>query len=111
MKLKTIPVFREAVATGTSDEYENKKAETLTIQISGTFTTATVVVEGFIDTEYCGLAVINLKDYSLVENGEMTAKGQYATDISGMEKYRFKITALSGGNVNVVCVATATIGV
>ena len=95
-------VINTATTPTISDEYINNSCDIVSLEVKGTFTSATVKLQGMIDpnsTEWVDLAMINMTDYSTfsaVEN-----KGIFEGGIEGVLKVRVNVTAVSGGNVSV----------
>lgn len=86
----------------TSNQLKNKSSDNLTIQVSGTFTSAEFNVQGKTDinsNEWVNLSVVNVSDYSVVSN--VTKKGIYTLSVEGFSFLRVNLTAVSGGNITV----------
>ena len=93
----------KATAATISSVFVNSSCDILGLQVSGTFTSATIKVQGVVDadsTDWVNLAVLNLGDFA-VETSGITAKGIYEVGIESMNKVRVNVTAVSGGNVSV----------
>lgn len=93
-----------ATSPAVSNVYVNNKSEYLTLQVTGTFSSATVLVEGLVDVDtaaWTTLAVFNLTDLSLLDGSGVGDKGIYRVKISGILRVRINLTAVSGGNITV----------
>lgn len=93
-----------AIAPAISNVFVNNKCSVCTLQITGTFTSATVVVEGIVDVSsgaWTTLATFNLSDLSMRSDG-MEEKSIYQVGIEGILRIRANVTAVSGGNITVV---------
>ena len=87
-----------------SNTFVNNNSEICTLQISGTFTSATVKVEGIVDINsgrWVSLATFDLTDLDLKTNG-MSDKSLYRVSIVGILRIRVSVTAVSGGNITVM---------
>ena len=94
-----------------SEYYYNAKADVIAIEVSGTFTSASLIAEGKVDvnaSEWTPLAVINLSDYTLIENGEITTSGIYEAGIEGIQYFRVRLASISGGALTAFCRAVTT---
>lgn len=100
-------------AAFTSDVFNNYKDDEMTVQVDGTFSSATIIVEGRTNTggDWYPMALIDLASLSLIEDGAITAKGRYDTAISGAKQVRVRVTAVSGGTVTVFGMAVSSAGV
>lgn len=87
-----------------SNTFVNNTAEVCTLQISGTFSSATVNIEGIVNVNsgvWVTLATFNLSDLDLKTSG-MTGDGIYQASVAGILRVRINVTAVSGGNITVV---------
>lgn len=111
MRFKTtIPFFTAETASGAEHEYQNSKSDSITLQVYGTFTSASVKVEAKseINAPYTPIAVIDLADYSVCDNGAIVKAGRYAVGADGVMFLRVKLLSVSGGDITVVGLATNT---
>lgn len=95
-------VINTATTPTASDEYINNSCDIVSLEVKGTFTSATVKLQGMIDpasTEWVDLAMINLTTWAMAES--INASGIYEGAIEGALKVRVNVTAVSGGNVSV----------
>lgn len=87
-----------------SNTFVNNNSEICTLQISGTFTSATVKVEGIVDInsgKWVSLATFDLTDLDLKTNG-MSDKSLYRVGIAGILRVRISLTAINGGDITVM---------
>ena len=87
-----------------SNTFVNNKCDACLLQITGTFASATVSVEGIVDVNsgsWVSLATFNLTDLDIKTAG-MTAKSIYQVGITGILRVRVNVTAVYGGNITVV---------
>lgn len=93
----------KATSATISSVFVNSACDVLGIQVEGTFTSATVKVQGVVDensTDWQDIAVIDLTDLSTKTSG-ITATGVYQAPIDSFNKVRVNVTAVSGGNISV----------
>lgn len=93
----------KATAATISSVFVNSSCDILGLQVSGTFTSATVKVQGVVDensTDWVDIGAIDLSDLSTETSG-ITAKGVYEIAIESFNKVRVNVTAVSGGNISV----------
>lgn len=86
----------------TNEAYVNNSCDILGLQVFGTFSTATVKVQGVCDpssTDWRDIMVINLSDLSTGEN--ISAKGLYEIAIESLAKVRISVTSVAGGGISV----------
>lgn len=87
-----------------SNTFVNNNAEICALQISGTFSSATVKVEGIVDInsgKWVSLATFDLTDLDLKTNG-MSDKSLYRVGIAGILRVRISLTAINGGDITVM---------
>lgn len=87
-----------------SNAFVNNNSELCTLQISGTFTSATVNVEGIVDVnsgKWVTLATFDLSDLDLKTHG-LSDKSIYQVGIAGILRVRISVTAISGGNITIM---------
>ncbi len=93
----------KATAATISSVFVNSACDVLGIQVEGTFTSATVKVQGVVDensTDWQDIAAIDLTDLSTKTSG-ITETGVYQAPIDSFNKVRVNVTAVSGGNISV----------
>lgn len=98
-------MINAATSATTSSAFVNNSCDVLGLQVTGTFTSATVYVQGIVNADsntWVNLAVLDLNSFGLTENG-ITAKGVYEAGIEGVLQVRINVSAVSGGNVSVYC--------
>lgn len=94
--------FSGATSAGVSKAYANDTCDVCALQVSGTFTSATVKVQGKSDLahgEYTDLAVIDLSALSVKK--AITAAGIYEAGIEGIQSVRVQVVSVSGGDITV----------
>jgi hypothetical protein len=95
--------FLTAVTTTvSSNTFTNSICDGLTLQITGTHSGATILVEGQVNpdstlTSWIALSIINLNDFSAASS--ITANGIYQVDIAGISQVRVRVSAISSGTV------------
>ena len=91
-----------ATSATTSNDCVNSMSDLLDLQISGTFTSCAVVLEGKVDlnADYETLKVINLGKFEAV--AEMEEAGIYEAAISGIQVVRVTVQSVEGGTITVV---------
>lgn len=90
-------------AAQTSNAYVNNECDICSVQVTGTFSSATVYLQGLIDEDagtWVNLAVLGLSEYDLATTG-ITAKGIFECGIEGVRQVRANVSAVSGGSVSV----------
>ena len=99
-------MINEASSTGASEQIVNSGSDSLSVQVSGTFSGVKVEVQGKTDenaSEWTSLAVIDRSTATAVEGADgITAKGIYSVNIAGLVVVRVNVASVSGGNVTVV---------
>ncbi len=99
-----IKMISEATVPTVSNTFVNNKSDLCSLQISGTFTSATIKVEGIVDVNsglWVSLATFDLSDLDLKTSG-MSGKSIYRVGVSGILRIRINVTAVSGGSITVV---------
>lgn len=99
----TVRMIEGATAPAISNVFVNNACAVCTLQITGTFTTATVLVEGIINVasnQWVTLAAFNLSDLSLEKDGADKA-GIYQVGIEGILRVRMNVTEVSGGDITI----------
>lgn len=98
-----IKFAREETAPGLSNTFFNGTSDVLSLEITGTFTSAVVMIEGRISTfgDWVPLAAVSLSDYSAYKNG-ITAPGIYEISIISIRELRLNIASIEGGDINVI---------
>lgn len=104
MRVQTRGLLIDKATSATiSAEYINSSCDSLGLQVYGTFTSATIKVQGVVDadsTEWVDIGLVNLSDLS-AETVGITEKGIYQIPIDALCKVRINVTAVSGGNISV----------
>lgn len=104
--MKTISnvLLIDAATSATVSSYvANNNCDVLGIQVTGTFTSATVFVQGMVNIDantWVNLAALDLTEFDM-ENAGITAAGLYEVGIEGVLRVRINVTAVSGGNISV----------
>lgn len=92
-----------AIAPAISNVFVNNAAYLCVMQITGTYSTAVVKVQGLIDTgtaEWSDLAVFDLSNLDLTESSK--GNGIYQTAIEGILRVRVNVTSVTGGSISVL---------
>lgn len=92
-----------ASAPTISNVFTNNAAYLCVMQITGTYDTAVVKVQGLIDTgtaEWSDLAVFDLSNLNLTESSK--GNGIYQTAIEGILRVRINVTSVTGGSISVL---------
>lgn len=103
MRIQSGFKFLTAVtATASSNTFTNSICDGLTLQITGTHSGATILVEGQVNpdstlTNWVALSVINLNDFSTASS--ISANGIYQIGIAGIQQIRVRVSAISSGTV------------
>lgn len=99
----TVRMIDGATAPAISNVFVNNACAVCTLQITGTFTAATVLVEGIVNVasnQWVTLAAFNLSDLSLEKDGADKA-GIYQVGIKGILRVRMNVTEVTGGNITI----------
>lgn len=99
-----IKMISNATVPTVSNTFINNKCDACALQITGTFTSATVSVEGIVDVNsgsWVSLATFDLTDLDIKTAG-MSDKSIYQVGITGILRVRVNVTAVAGGNITVV---------
>lgn len=103
-KTANIKMLDGATVPTISNVFVNNNCAACTFQVTGTYTSATVAVQGIVNVEsgeWVDLAVFNLSDLKLDDNG-LEENGIYQVGIEGILRVRFALTTVSGGSVTLV---------
>lgn len=95
-------IINGATSAINSDEYINNSCDIVSLEVKGTFSSATVKLQGVIDpdsTTWVDIGVINMTSYKTLE--AISAKGIFEGGIEGVLKVRVAVTAVSGGDISV----------
>lgn len=106
---KTVTMMNGVTTASTSATFENDVYILSTLQVTGTFTSLKLYVEGRCNTagDWIKLAFIDQTDYILTDGATgITAKGIYEASVAGINQYRVRSESIAGGNVSVVSVFT-----
>lgn len=90
-------------APGESPITVNRRSDTLTVQIEGDFSGASVQLMGCSDLQNEEFHVITGFDtsFGIIDNMETT--GIYTFPIEGMGKFKFNVSAIASGSLSVFC--------
>lgn len=100
-----ITMIEAATAETISNVFVNNNCAAVTLQITGSYTSATVLVEGLVNLSsnaWVSLGAIELGDFELNTDG-LSEKSLYQIGIEGIPRVRIHVTAVSGGDITVVC--------
>lgn len=95
-------IFDGASAAAESDPIYNLYADSLSVQIDGTFSAISFKVFGKTTKEserFVELSAINLTSFEAAS--DLTAKGIYEIAVEGICVLKFQIVSISGGNATV----------
>ena len=108
---KNIKFFDKVSAPGESEYYFNVKADIIAVEISGSFSAATVAFEGQTDIQkdpisndpstwtWVPIAGVNLSDYTYT--AKPAAAGIYEVPIEGLQRFRVRVESVTGGDISV----------
>jgi lysophospholipase L1-like esterase len=99
----TVRMIDGATAPGISNIFVNNACAVCTLQITGSFTAAMVLVEGIVNVasnQWVTLAAFNLSDLSLEKDGADKA-GIYQVGIEGILRVRMNVTEVTGGDITI----------
>ena len=86
-----------------SKDYSNSIGDVMTIEVGGTFSDASIVIEGkadFTSEEYTPFTSLDLMVYDVHE--KITAPGIYEIAIEGIQFIRARVESVSGGYVTIL---------
>lgn len=101
--VSNVLMINAATSAAVSSNYTNNNCDILGIQVTGTFSSATLYIQGMVNTDsntWVNLAALNLTDFD-VENAGITSAGLYEYGIEGVMMVRANVSAVSGGNITV----------
>ena len=104
--LNNFYAIKDASTPTTSKETWNKRGDTLTVQLEGSFVGAEVKVLGCSDLEIEEFHPITGFDSSFNLTDTMKVAGLYTFPIDGMGKFKIDIVAINGGAMSVFCRVT-----
>lgn len=104
--LNNFYAIKDASAPTTGKETWNKRGDTLTIQLEGTFTGVEAKVLGCSDLESDEFHTITGFDSSFNLVDTMGAAGIYTFPIGGMGKFKIELSAINSGAVSAFCRVT-----
>lgn len=102
-KPTVVPMIKGASAPVISSVYANNSKSLCTMQITGSYSTAVLKVQGQVDTgsgEWADIAVFNLSNLDLKPNAQ--GNGIYQLAMEGILRIRFNLTNISGGGLTAV---------
>lgn len=102
-KPTVVPMITGAEAAAVSNVFINNNKYLCTMQITGTYTTATLKVQGQVDAasgEWADIAVFDLSNLHLQQNAQ--GNGIYQVAIEGVLRIRFNVTDITGGSLTAV---------
>lgn len=98
-----LPMISGASDATVSSVFVNNNRSLCTLQITGTYTTATLKIQGQVDTgssEWGDIAVFDLSNLDL--DSKAQGNGIYQAAIEGVLRVRFNLTAITGGSLTAV---------
>ena len=102
-KPTVVPMISGANSPVISSVYANNSKSLCTMQITGSYSTAVLKVQGQVDTgsgEWADIAVFNLSNLDLKPNAQ--GNGIYQLAMEGILRIRFNLTNISGGSLTAV---------
>lgn len=100
-----ITMIDGATEEAISNVFVNNNCGAVALQITGSYTSATVLVEGIVNlnsNSWVSLGAIELSEFAPDSNG-LTEKSIYQVGIEGIPRVRIHVTNVSGGDITVVC--------
>lgn len=101
--LNNFYAIKDATAPTTSEETWNRRGDTLTVQLEGSFVGAKVKILGCSDLESQEFHPITGFDSSFGLTDTMETAGLYTFPIEGMGKFKVEIAAINSGSLSVFC--------
>ena len=101
-RIDNLLMIEKTKSAKTSAVYTNTNCDACSIQLSGTFTSATVYLQGKIDpagNTWVNLAAINLNAFTVDDDG-LSNTQLYEYGIEGVPFVRINVAAVSGGNLS-----------
>ena len=101
-------LFKEQTTATDSPNYINTRAEAISVQIDGTFSSGSFQFLGKVSKNANWEPIfltINLSDGTVGDT--VTSKGIYTADISSYKYFKLKINAISGGAVTAIARLTS----
>ena len=97
-----LPFATDITSPTVSKPFMNAASDVLALQISGSFTSAQVRIEGRIakGAEWTPLAAIDLSTFAAVK-GDLTAAGLYEFGVASIRELRANVSSVSGGTITV----------
>ena len=93
--------FDSATTAISSDVVDNVRGDLLVVEVHGTATALDINVQGLIDINNTAYSDISWKMSDGTTGTDITAKGIYLINISGVSKIKIAINSISGGNVTI----------
>ena len=98
-----IKMIDGATTPSISNVFVNNVSTYCALQITGTYSTATVAVQGVItgnSQDWTDIAVFNLSNLE-IKTADMTGNGIYQAAVEGIPNVRINVRAISGGSITV----------
>lgn len=105
MRENRIDFFKNASGAAESGVMPINKANTLTIEVSGTgtFSIEVLATVGVSQESFSALQGIKLNDFSVVS--AISTTGIYEYDVTGISKVKVNLASMSGGNITITGVS------
>lgn len=101
-----ITMIDGASSAASSAAVSNSNCDLLSVQVSGTFSTGKIKIQGKTDpdaSEWTDLAFYDKSTLTATEGSDgITAKGIYDANIAGLLLVRVDVVSVTGGNVTVI---------
>jgi hypothetical protein len=102
---KDFKFLTAATTTVSSTTFTNTICDGMTLQITGTHSAATILIEGQVSplstsTDWVAISAIDLSDFSTTN--AITDNGIYQTSIQGISQIRIRISAITSGTVTAI---------
>lgn len=101
-RIANVLMLDTVTSAATSSVYTNNLCDACSIQISGTFTSAVVYVQGKLNPDiddWVNIAVIDLSNYTVDSDG-ISNKKLYEVGIDGVQFVRINAATVTGGNLS-----------
>ena len=101
-RMANLQMIEKTTSAKISDTYINANCDACSVQLTGTFTSATVYVQGKIsptENTWVNLASINLTAFTVDDDGISNSQ-IYEVGIEGVPFVRLNVSSVSGGNLS-----------
>ena len=95
-------VFNKATTTVTSANYNTLGADSLYLQVEGTFSNLTLKIKGVMNEAFVDYCEVGAMDISTnIFSSDIDKTGVYKIDVKGFSKITLEISAFAGTDVTV----------